>query len=61
MAVNFLRECKYVVQMMEEDSELEEIRMKYGHVQPRPFECDYQCEEGFNLSLRLKKIQYVDF
>lgn len=30
--------------------------MKYGRVLRRPFECDYQCKEGFNLSLGLKTV-----
>lgn len=36
--------------------------MKYGRVLWKPFECDYQCKEGFNLSPQAKRIiQYVDF
>lgn len=37
-----------------EDNKLEKIRKKYVCVLHRPFECDYQSKEGFNLSPGLK-------
>lgn len=30
--------------------------MEYGHAPWTPFECDYRCKDGFNLSLGLKAV-----
>lgn len=34
----------------------DQISMKYGRALWRPFECDYNCKDSFNLSLRLKAV-----